>query len=80
MGDLFSAVAFMVVVALILVLAIPALLLWLGITIVRDVSGPHTHAGRDPSVEQLRYRYARGEITLEQFEQEMRDLGYEKVR
>ena len=69
--------------AIVLVIAIPVLLIWGGVSVLRALAGgPRKPRGPvvDPAVDQLRYRLARGEITQAQFEQAMWDLGYEKVR
>ncbi len=75
-------IGMIVVFALVLALAIPLLLLWGGVSILRAIGGPRRPRGPlgDPAAEQLRYRLARGEITQTQFEQGMWDLGYEKIR
>ena len=45
-------------------------------------NGPYGYgrAARDPAVDALRERYARGELTKEQFDQMMKDLSPPEVR
>lgn len=59
-------------------LAIPIAILWLVIVVIRNIAGQQPAPRRDPAAEELRYRFARGEITQAQFEDGMRALGYEK--
>jgi uncharacterized membrane protein len=58
-------------------LAIPVAIIWLIVVLSRR-SGDGTRR-YDPAAEQLRYRYARGEITEAEFERGMNLLGYERV-
>jgi putative membrane protein len=70
---------------ILLVIVLPLLLLLGGALLVawlwqRDraalaANGPRADGPRDPSYEILRQRYARGEITREQYEEMRRDLG-----
>ena len=82
MAGLGMLIGTIIVFAVVLALAIPVLLLWGGVSILRALGGPRRPRGPlgDPAAEQLRYRLARGEITQAEFEQGMWDLGYEKVR
>lgn len=66
------------VLAVLFALALPLLIVWLLISLVRNADGPR-RPPRDPAVEELRVRFARGEITEADFEQGMRLLGYERV-
>jgi len=72
------------IVHLIFWFAVLAGLIALAIFLVRRVEhghGPHTHAGppiprpADAALEQVRSRYARGEITRDEYVQLMQDLG-----
>jgi uncharacterized membrane protein len=58
-------------------LAIPVAIIWLIVVLSRR-SGDGARR-YDPAAEQLRYRYARGEITEAEFERGMHLLGYERV-
>jgi uncharacterized membrane protein len=49
------------------------------VVLVRRSSGEALGRRYDPAAEQLRYRYARGEISPAEFEQGMHLLGYERV-
>jgi uncharacterized membrane protein len=80
MAEIGALVGTIVLFALILAVAVPILLVWLAVTVIRNISGPPSRPRRDPAVEQLRYRLARGEISEAEFEKGMWDLGYEKVR
>jgi uncharacterized membrane protein len=64
-------------VSVIAVFAIPIAIIWLLVLLVRNSSGPGSGRG-DPAVEQLRVRFARGEISPAEFEEAMRALGYER--
>ena len=59
-------------------LAIPVAIVWLIVVLIRNSNGG-TSRRYDPAAEQLRYRYARGEISEAEFQQGMRLLGYERV-
>ncbi len=65
------------IVSVLFSLAIPIAIIWLLVVLVRNASGPRSDR-YDPAAEQLRMRFARGEITQSQFEEGMRALGYEK--
>jgi uncharacterized membrane protein len=80
MAALGGLIALVVLLAIVVAFAVPIAIIWLIVTVLRNVGGRPPSAGRDPAVEELRYRLARGEITDAQFEQGMWDLGYEKVR
>jgi uncharacterized membrane protein len=59
-------------------LAIPVAIVWLIVVLIRN-SSRGTSRRYDPAAEQLRYRYARGEISEAEFERGMQLLGYERV-
>jgi uncharacterized membrane protein len=59
-------------------LAIPIAIVWLIVVLVRSATGANSRPRYDPAAEQLRYRYARGEISQAEFEQGMHVLGYER--
>jgi uncharacterized membrane protein len=66
-----------VLVSIIAVFAIPIAIIWLLVLLVRNSS--EARSGRqDPAVEQLRVRFARGDISQAEFEEAMRALGYER--
>ena len=50
-------------------------IVWLVLTLARSQSASPTSAAGQTPLELLRVRYARGEITKEQFDQMRRDLG-----
>jgi len=52
---------------------------WLLVVLVRNSNDGAGRRRYDPAAEQLRYRYARGEISVAEFEQGMHILGYERV-
>jgi putative membrane protein len=69
-----------VLLSLLLAFAVPVLIVWLIIVIVRNAAdGGSRRRREDRAVAELRWRYARGEISQEEFERRMWDLGYEKV-
>jgi uncharacterized membrane protein len=76
-----GTILFLVIVLVVVVLVLGA---WLVATVIRNLGGPvprrRREPARDPAVEQLRYRYGRGEISRAEFEEGMHALGYEKVR
>jgi uncharacterized membrane protein len=78
MAELGALIGTIVLFAVVLALAVPILLIWLVVTVIRNISAP-PRPRRDPAVEELRYRLARGEISEPEFEQAMYALGYEKV-
>ena len=81
MVGLGAFVGLSVLLSVVAALAVPAAIVWLIVVAIRNLSG-ETRRPRpryDPAAEQLRYRYARGEITEAEFEQGMRLLGYERV-
>ena len=83
MAALGMFIATIVLLAVVLALAIPILIVWGGVSLLRALAGsPRRGPGPagDPAAEQLRVRLARGEISQAQFEQGMWGLGYEKVR
>jgi len=59
-------------------LAIPVAIVWLIVVLIRN-SNAGTSRRYDPAAEQLRYRYARGEISEAEFQQGMHMLGYERA-
>ncbi len=73
-------VGIVVIGAMLLALAIPILLIWLLVELVRGVSGGgrRRRDSYDPAADALKYRYARGEISQADFEAGMRSLGYVK--
>jgi uncharacterized membrane protein len=73
-----SALGRMLLLTTVLALAIPIALLRLAVVVIRTVSGQSSGPRRDPAADMLRYRFARGEITQDPFEDAMRALGYEK--
>ena len=60
-------------------LAIPVAIVWLIVVVVRRSNDGGSLRRYDPGAEQLRYRYARGEISQAEFEQGMHLSGYERV-
>ncbi len=73
-------VGIVVIGAMLLALAIPLLLIWLLIELVRGVTGGgrRRRYGYDPAADALKVRYARGEISQADFEAGMHSLGYVK--
>ena len=57
-------------------LAIPVAIVWLIVVLIRNSNGGASRRPYDPGAEQLRYRYARGEISEAEFERGMQLLGY----
>ena len=80
MAALGSLAMTIVLVAVVLVVAVPIFAIWVVASVVRGIFGGPPRPRRDPAVEELRYRFARGEISEAEFEQRMYELGYEKVR
>jgi uncharacterized membrane protein len=79
MAGLGASVFLIMLLSLALTLAIPVAIVWLIVVLVRRSSGEALGRRYDPAAEQLRYRYARGEISPAEFEQGMHLLGYERV-
>jgi uncharacterized membrane protein len=79
MVDIGPSVVLFMLLSLVLTLAIPVAIVWLIVVLVRRSSGEALGRRYDPAAEQLRYRYARGEISPAEFEQGMHLLGYERV-
>jgi uncharacterized membrane protein len=75
-------VTMMVLLAILLALAIPLLIIWFIAVVIRDVAGSrHGASGpyNDPAAVSLHERLMRGEITPDQFDLGMYELGYERV-
>jgi uncharacterized membrane protein len=79
MVDIGPSILLFMLLSLVLTLAIPVAIVWLIVVLVRRSSGEALGRRYDPAAEQLRYRYARGEISPAEFEQGMHLLGYERV-
>ncbi|MGA3029790.1 MAG: SHOCT domain-containing protein [Candidatus Limnocylindrales bacterium] len=77
MYDLGSGFVVMWFLSVVIMLAIPVAIVWLLVVLVRNNGGRGSRR-YDPAAEQLRYRYARGEISQAEFEQGMHLLGYER--
>ena len=60
-------------------LAIPVAIVWLIVVLIRRSNDGGSRRRYDPGAEQLRYRYARGEISQAEFEQGMHLIGYERA-
>ncbi len=60
-------------------LAIPVAIVWLIVMLVRRSNAETARPHYDPAAEQLRYRYARGEISEPEFERGMHLLGYDRA-
>jgi uncharacterized membrane protein len=78
MVELGSSVLLFGLLSVVLTLAIPVAIVWLIVVLIRN-SNAGTSRRYDPAAEQLRYRYARGEISEAEFQQGMHLLGYERV-
>jgi uncharacterized membrane protein len=65
--------------SVIVTLAIPVAIVWLIVVLIRNSNDGTSRRRYDPAAEQLRYRYARGEITEAEFEQGMHLIGYERA-
>ncbi len=75
-----SFVGGIVLLSLLFAFAIPILIIWLIVVVIRSIANGGSRRQReDQLVAELRWRYARGEISQEEFERRMWDLGYEKV-
>lgn len=77
MYDLGPGFALTMILSWAIMLAIPVAIIWLVVVLIRNQSA-RSRPSFDPAAEQLRYRYARGEISQADFEQGMRFLGYER--
>jgi uncharacterized membrane protein len=83
-----SLIGFAVLFSILVALIIPIAIIWFIVVVIRNIAGGPSRprwqqqgwVPRDPAVDELRARYARGEISQAEFEQRMWDLGYEKVR
>jgi uncharacterized membrane protein len=78
MVELSPSVMLVWLLTVIVTLAIPVAIVWLIVVLIRNSNG-RTSRRYDPAAEQLRYRYARGEISEAEFERGMQLLGYERV-
>jgi uncharacterized membrane protein len=78
MVELGSSVLLFGLLSVVLTLAIPVAIVWLIVVLIRN-SSRGTSRRYDPAAEQLRYRYARGEISEAEFQQGMHMLGYERA-
>ena len=65
--------------SIVLTLAIPVAIVWLIVMLVRRPNAETSRPRYDPAAEQLRYRYARGEISEPEFERGMHLLGYDRA-
>jgi uncharacterized membrane protein len=74
--DIVAPVWPLVILSVLFSLAIPLALIVLLVVIVRNAAGGRDRY--DPAAEQLRMRFARGEITQAEYEEAMRALGYQK--
>jgi uncharacterized membrane protein len=79
MVDIGASVVLIALLSVVLTLAIPVAIVWLIVVLVRRSSEETSRRRYDPAAEQLRYRYARGEISPAEFEQGMHLLGYERA-
>ena len=79
MVELAPSVALIWLASVVVTLAIPVAIVWLLVVLVRNSNDGVGRRRYDPAAEQLRYRYARGEISVAEFEQGMHILGYERV-
>jgi uncharacterized membrane protein len=79
MVDIGAGVVLIALLSVVLTLAIPVAIVWLIVVLVRRSSDATSRPRYDPAAEQLRYRYARGEISQAAFEQGMHLLGYERA-
>jgi uncharacterized membrane protein len=79
MVELGPSVWLISLLTVVVILAVPVAIVWLIVVVIRK-SGDGTPPRRyDPAAEQLRYRYARGEISEAEFQQGMHMLGYERA-
>jgi uncharacterized membrane protein len=79
MVELGSSVLLFGLLSVVLTLAIPVAIVWLIVVLIRNSNGGTPPRRFDPAAEQLRYRYARGEISVAEFEQGMHLIGYERT-
>lgn len=79
MVDIGPSILLFMLLSLVLTLAIPVTIVWLIVVAVRRSDSNISRRRYDPAAEQLRYRYARGEISPAEVEQGMHLLGYERV-
>jgi uncharacterized membrane protein len=78
MVELGSSVLLIGLLSVVVTLAIPVAIVWLIVVLIRNSNGG-TSRRYDPAAEQLRYRYARGEISEAEFQQGMHLIGYERA-
>jgi len=78
MVELSPSVLLIGLLSVFVTLAIPVAIVWLIVVLIRN-SNAGTSRRYDPAAEQLRYRYARGEISEAEFQQGMHMLGYERA-
>jgi uncharacterized membrane protein len=79
MVDLGPSVMLVWLLTVIVTLAVPVAIVWLIVVVVRRSNDGGSRRRYDPGAEQLRYRYARGEISQAEFEQGMHLIGYERA-
>jgi uncharacterized membrane protein len=83
MAEVLGLIGTIILVVLLVLLVALVFGVWLVATVIGNVTAgprrPRHDPRRDPAVAQLRYRYARGEISQAELEAGMRALGYEKV-
>jgi len=78
MVELSPSVMLVWLLTVIVTLAVPVAIVWLIVVLIRN-SSRGTSRRYDPAAEQLRYRYARGEISEAEFQQGMHMLGYQRA-
>jgi uncharacterized membrane protein len=79
MVELSPSVMLVWLLTVIVTLAVPVAIVWLLVVLVRRSNDGTSRRRYDPAAEQLRYRYARGEISEAEFERGMQLLGYERA-
>jgi len=79
MVELSPSVMLVWLLSAVVTLAVPVTIVWLLVILVRNSRGGPSPRRYDPAAEQLRYRYARGEISEAEFQQGMHMLGYERA-
>ena len=79
MVELSPSVMLVWLLTVIVTLAVPVAIVWLIVVLIRNSNGGASRRRYDPAAEQLRYRYARGEISEAEFERGMQLLGYERA-